>query len=345
MNHSGILGSPPRVRRIATPPGRELVSRPSGSRHNSRAGHPASRRCSSFRYSRYPRSSRLAIRAPRPGLMPRSTGTGHSARTGPRNSKHALRDVIVVGAGPAASPPPSPQPERPGLPGDREGGAGQFAPALSDRHGVLHHAGAAGDRRPAVCQPVRQADAAGSAALLPAGRRTRSSCDILFDEAVVGDRAGRRDARRRRIVRRRHAVGRAACAASVHARTVVLAMGYYDVPNARRSRRGPAARLALLHGAAPVLPAARRRRRRKEFGRRGRAGAVSRRRARDARPPARGARRLDQVLGAARHREPHQGRLDPRALRHARRRDSPDDAWSSSRTATARRCRPTRCCC
>ena len=53
------------------------VSRPSGSRHNSRAGHPASRRCSSLRYSRYPRSSRLAIRAPRPGLMPRSAGTGH----------------------------------------------------------------------------------------------------------------------------------------------------------------------------------------------------------------------------------------------------------------------------
>ena len=54
-----------------------LVSRPSGSRHNSRAGHPASRRCSSLRYARYPRSSRLAIRAPRPGFMPRSTGTGH----------------------------------------------------------------------------------------------------------------------------------------------------------------------------------------------------------------------------------------------------------------------------
>ncbi len=53
------------------------VSRPSGSRHDSRAGHPASRRCSSLRYSRYPHSSRLAIRAPRPGLMPRSTGTGH----------------------------------------------------------------------------------------------------------------------------------------------------------------------------------------------------------------------------------------------------------------------------
>ena len=32
------------------------------------AGHPASRRCSSLEYSRYSRSSRLAIRAPRSGL-------------------------------------------------------------------------------------------------------------------------------------------------------------------------------------------------------------------------------------------------------------------------------------
>src|SRR4029077_13591724 len=43
----------------------ELVSRHSGSRHNSRAGHPGWLRCSSLRYSRYPRSSRVAIRAPR----------------------------------------------------------------------------------------------------------------------------------------------------------------------------------------------------------------------------------------------------------------------------------------
>jgi ubiquinone biosynthesis protein len=50
---------------------------PVGSRHNSRAGHPASRRCSSLTYAPHARSSRLAIRAPRPGLMPRSTGTGH----------------------------------------------------------------------------------------------------------------------------------------------------------------------------------------------------------------------------------------------------------------------------
>ena len=38
--------------------------------------------------------------------------------------------------------------------------------------------------------------------------------------------------------------------------------------------------------------------------------------ARHDRPPPRGARRLDQVLGQARHREPDQGRLDRRAVRH-----------------------------
>jgi hypothetical protein len=68
-----------------------LVSGPRGSRHNSRAGHPAStpprtkraagapgwRRCSSLKYSRYSRSSRLAIRAPRSGTY----ATIHAVRT------------------------------------------------------------------------------------------------------------------------------------------------------------------------------------------------------------------------------------------------------------------------
>src|SRR6266511_3760357 len=44
-----------------------LVSCNSDSSHNSRAGHPGWLRCSSLTYSRYARSSRLAIRAPRSG--------------------------------------------------------------------------------------------------------------------------------------------------------------------------------------------------------------------------------------------------------------------------------------
>ena len=42
-----------------------LVSRNSSSRHQSRAGHPGWRRCSSLTHSRFARSSRLAIRARR----------------------------------------------------------------------------------------------------------------------------------------------------------------------------------------------------------------------------------------------------------------------------------------
>ena len=55
----------------------DLVSWNSGSSHNSRAGHPGSRRCSSLKYARYSRSSRLAIRAPRSGTY----ATNHCSRT------------------------------------------------------------------------------------------------------------------------------------------------------------------------------------------------------------------------------------------------------------------------
>jgi hypothetical protein len=53
------------------------VSRPRDSRHNSRAGHPAWRRCSSLTNSRFARSSRLASRAPRSGIY----ATYHSVGT------------------------------------------------------------------------------------------------------------------------------------------------------------------------------------------------------------------------------------------------------------------------
>src|SRR5438093_1283386 len=51
----------------AGPVAQPLVSRNSDSSHNSRAGHPGLLRCSSPTYSRYARSSRLSIRAPRSG--------------------------------------------------------------------------------------------------------------------------------------------------------------------------------------------------------------------------------------------------------------------------------------
>ena len=53
----------------------------------------------------------------------------------------------------------------------REGRARQFDLQVSGQHGVLHHAGAARDRRAAAGVAVRKADAPRSAALLPARRR------------------------------------------------------------------------------------------------------------------------------------------------------------------------------
>jgi hypothetical protein len=44
--------------------------------HNSPAGHPGSRRCSSFTYGQYAHSSRLAIRAPRSGTYTTHHGSG-----------------------------------------------------------------------------------------------------------------------------------------------------------------------------------------------------------------------------------------------------------------------------
>jgi hypothetical protein len=49
--------------------------------HNSRAGHPGWRRCSSLTYAQYARSSRLAIRAP---------------RSGPYATHHGSRGLAIV---------------------------------------------------------------------------------------------------------------------------------------------------------------------------------------------------------------------------------------------------------
>src|SRR5438128_3868131 len=76
------------------------VSRHRGSRHNSRAGHPGSLRCSSLRYSRYPRSSRLAIRAPRSGTYATIHGDGTLARRrflpGVRAAGHILFEPLEI---------------------------------------------------------------------------------------------------------------------------------------------------------------------------------------------------------------------------------------------------------
>src|SRR5437879_3419433 len=54
--------------RIENLPSAELVSRVRNSLPTSRAGHPVWLRCSSLKYSRYSRSSRLASRVPRSAI-------------------------------------------------------------------------------------------------------------------------------------------------------------------------------------------------------------------------------------------------------------------------------------
>ena len=106
------------------------------------------------------------------------------------------------------------------------------------------------------------------------------------------------------------------------ARHVVMAIGYYDHPvMIRRAGRGAAARAPFLRRSAPALSPARRHRRRRELGGGVGAGDVSRGRARHGRAPRAGAEVHDQVLGAARHREPDQGGLDRRPVRHDREGD------------------------
>src|SRR4051812_11910588 len=51
--------------------------------HNARAGHPGWLRCFSLTYDRYARSSRLAIRAPRPGTHASHHDSGGPAKRRP----------------------------------------------------------------------------------------------------------------------------------------------------------------------------------------------------------------------------------------------------------------------
>jgi hypothetical protein len=87
-----------------------LVPRNSGSSHDSRAGHPGRLRCSSFEYSRYSQSSRLAGRAPRSGTYATihcygtlengsSNQTGAPPRTPARRSRGSRRPApLLAGA-------------------------------------------------------------------------------------------------------------------------------------------------------------------------------------------------------------------------------------------------------
>ena len=104
-------------------------------------------------------------------------------RVGPvsrRSDVMPVRDVLIVGAGPSGLATAIAAKQQ-GLDyvDRRERCAGQLDLQLSDAHGVLHHAGAARDRRPAARHAVRQAHAARGAALLPARRRHLRPPDLV----------------------------------------------------------------------------------------------------------------------------------------------------------------------
>ena len=220
-----------------------------------------------------------------------------------------VRDVLIVGAGPSGLATAIAA-KRQGLDyrHRREGRAGQFDLQLSDAHGVLHHAGAARDRRPAARHARTTSRRGSRRCATTVASSTPTRLQISFHEDGGRHRARTDDG----VVRRDAPTGHARASTRERARPRRRA-GHRLLRPAQlpgRARRGPAARVALLHRRASLLPSAGRRRRREELGRRGLAGAVSRRRARHAGASARRARRLDQVLGAARHREPDQGRVD-----------------------------------
>ena len=87
----------------------------------------------------------------------------------------------------------------------REGRARQFHLQVSGEHGVLHHAGAARDWRPAAGVAVRETDAHRSAALLPARGRYLRAGDRVRRAGHSGRARGRRRLTRPRRLRDNHA--------------------------------------------------------------------------------------------------------------------------------------------
>ena len=169
--------------------------------------------------------------------------------------------------------------------------------------------------------------------------------DIVFDEAVVAMTRDGDSARRARDVRRRHAFGPWSASLRSWPDGRRRDRGVRCAQPHRRAGRGPAARLALLHAAASVLSQESRHRRREELGRRGGARSLPRRRQGHDCPPPRGDGGLHQVLGQARHRQSDQGRIDSRRASTRNVVEIRRRASSSSAPAWSRRSTPTPCFC
>src|SRR5260370_32630426 len=109
-----------------------------------------------------------------------------------------------------------------------------------------------------------------------------------------------------------------------------------------RAGRGTSARIALLHGALRILePGCGGGRREKFFGGGG-ARSLSKWRARDAPAPEQGTWCNDQVLGAAGHRESHQGPPSERSSRDAGETDHAGQTGGRKWSRRAEVARPAR---
>ena len=113
----------------------------------------------------------------------------------------------------------------------------------------------------------------------------------------------------------------------------------------RRARRELAARVALLQRVARLLSKKRRHRRRRQLGGRNGARAVSFGRARDAGAPSCAAEAEHQILGAAGHRESASRKARSEGCSTRGRGNSADTGDGRARRAPERRYRPTRCSC
>ena len=231
----------------------------------------------------------------------------------------SVRDLIIVGAGPSGLSAAIAAKQR-GLDYQvlEQGVLVNSIYRFPAADGVLHDAGAARDRRPAVRVAVREADARRGAAATTARSWTRSICRSRSRRRCCrSTRRGRRAREQTAGVRRRDAVvARRAPRPARAAR--VLAIGYYDQPNLLGmpgedlphvhhyySEPHPyyRQRVVIVGGGNSAAEAA------LELYRAGAHVTLVHRHA--------GAEVDDQVLGAAGHREPDQGRVDRGAVQHA----------------------------
>jgi len=180
-----------------------------------------------------PRPRRRRRRRSHPPRSAEDPPAGHRHRrpawcAGRVNSIMDLRDVVVVGAGPAACHGHCREPCRVVVRGAREGRTRQHRVPLPDEHGVLHDPRAARDRRLPFVTPHFKPTRVEA---LNYYRRVVDTyrLDVRLGEEVSRISEGVDPAGARVLAWKRGR--RTACGRLQHGRTVVLATGAFDRPN------------------------------------------------------------------------------------------------------------------